>query len=230
MKPQTNVNAVLARYIAAWPSLCDNRHDALLWVFTNSAIQRWHKGCPVFWDDYSSDKELTETAVRAEIAKLTRSDQREIVYQTLRIRREVTIHRFTRKHAAQIAEATTYKPMFRGVPDFSVFALNRIPLNELTPAWKAALIELADAILAARVDDYTKRMKLENLSADAIKHTESRFCSAQATANETLMRLCPERVESLTKHERGDKLNQLRMAAEALGMKLVPVNDGTISA
>ncbi len=225
-----DVNRVLASIIAAWPSLYKNRHDALLFMFTNSAIYGWENGCPVLADVGKDD--LTVEGIRDQIKKLMPSDRltnEAHGFAILRIKRENNSRRFTRAHAQQIAGAADYKPMFVGVPSFSTFNVNRIPLvePEIAPQWKAALIELCKAICEVRADDIKKCAEREGYAAAYVNDQLVRLREAQDAAREAMIRVCPEQVPDPDRSARNERLDHLRYAAEALGYKLIPKESPT---
>lgn len=217
-KKLTGVNETLTAMIANWPSLYPSRLTALRRVFTNH--MNWSDGTPqsndsIFTRDDSMDTPLDET--------LKGSDTYSPNVQILRLRKERQTYEFTRTNAALIA-AAEYGDFydFEHTPSFSTYDLNSIPLEKLTPEWRAALIEFCNAIIAVTEDSVRTDPSVRHYSKDAIEKKVVQLQDAKATARECLMRLGEGKKEEEAARNRA--LDELRAQAHRLGFKLERVN------
>jgi len=213
-----SVDKAVAQLIAAWPTLFSTREDALL----RYASQDWSEktGEPLRED--SSDQDLNKTfedflADQIGRSGRDRSDFMKAFDNRMALvrLREQNDALFTRANAELIA---TLESGFSSPPRLSTFDVNRWPAN-MTPAWKAAMVELADRIL-----EYPES-KVE-------KHTDSPISrgqylaglkEAKEAAKEILARFAPERATTAEKQERDAEILKLRDAAEKLGYSLTPM-------
>jgi len=215
-----SVDQYLAALIRAWPTLFASREDALLRV----ATQSWNDktGCPYREDD-DSEKDLSQTfeeilaEKRGKLGGRDRSTLMDSFDHRMALERMRENHDalFTRNNADLIA---TLEGEFTSPPNLSIYNVNRWPAT-MTPAWKAAMVELADRILEYRdvqVDKHTE----SPISRDQYR---AGLKEAQAAAREILARFAPERFTQAQKQERDQEVQKLRYAAEALGYKLTPV-------
>lgn len=211
-----SVDKAVAQLIAAWPTLFPSRVDALL----RFAGQGWSNktGEPLFDDDTEKDLDKTFEGLMAEragsferSADMLAFDQR-MVLDRLREQNDAL---FTRANAELIA---TLEGDFVSPPRLSTYSVNRWPAN-MTPAWKAAMVELADRILEypeSRVEKHTDSPISRGQYLDGLKE-------AKEAAKEILARFAPERATQAEKQERDAAIQKLRYAAEKLGYTLTPM-------
>jgi hypothetical protein len=211
------VDETLEKLISNWPSLHRSRLTALASIFTGDCDD-WSKGYPnadrtsgLYSRDEYETKEITLDASTAKNHYNT-----EMLYH-LGNRAEKT---FVRENAALIARTNLGEwNEFRYVPSFSEYQLNRIPVEKLTPEWRAALIELCKEILYLR-EDFVHRNP-RGLNAESIERKVTDLKEAQKTAQECLIRLGEGDKEA--EKARNAAIQKLRFEAEKYGFVLAKI-------
>jgi hypothetical protein len=214
-----SVDKAVAQLIAAWPTLFSTREDALL----RFAGQGWSEktGEPLRED--SSDQDLNKTFEQLmadqvghrpahDRTDFMRSFDNRMVLDRLREQNDAL---FTRANAELIA---SLEGDFKSPPRLSTYDVNRWPAN-MTPAWKAAMVELADRILEypeSKVEKHTDSPVSRGQYLAGLKE-------AKEAAKEILARFAPERATQAEKQERDAAIQKLRYAAEKLGYSLTPM-------
>ncbi len=224
----TNPTKTYAKMIAYWPTLYSNRYDAMRRVFS---CAEWKNGCPVLEDTFvgrHTSKEIDRKEYLKDIAreKETRYGRDKLPGRLAQIKlryvKACAKHEFAEKNSLLIATAIEYLgERFSYVPEFSTHSLNQIPLNELTPAWRAALIEYCEAI-----DSYSMNQARKNPNGytnDVVERNVVRLEEAKKTAKEALYRLDPSRCAQEQKVFRDNELSALRHAAEKYGFTLTEI-------
>lgn len=218
------VDQVLAKMIYNWPTLYVNRLAALKEVFADGA--QWNKDGSVWLMALDGASEKTVEDEEAAVAEETKfydklADNEEnrrgrataVATARLRVRERNARYAFIRENADVLAVAAG---KFDYVPRFSLHALNAIPLDRLSPAWKAALGEFAHAILCFSDRDMERCKLAHGPNVDYV----SRLEEAKVTARECLLRLYPEKEAA---NARREEIERIRREAEKFGLTLTPI-------
>lgn len=219
------VDRTLATMIANWPDSYRNRLSALRKVFVEGT--EWNADGTI-WNtalDGPSNKiaDNVDEAVAESMGfyeglpdtpENRARRQREEATTRLRVLHRNATVQFIRDNAELLAVASC---RFEYVPRFPMSALNDIPLDRLTPEWKAALVEFCKAILEFTNKDLARCEEKHGPSADYAP----RLAEAYATAREALARINPEFAD----RARREEIERLRSEAAKLGFKLAPLND-----
>lgn len=217
------VNETIAKMIRNWPILHPTRKDALRHVFIAPWVD-WTGGEPNF-DGLMSNDDRPLDDEDAEIEKLLgrRGDvvsaakqkyiDAETVSTRLRVRRRNMETKFLLDNADLIAMDTQVE--FDCPPTFSLYELNRIPLEKLNDEWKAALVEFCHEVQF--YDECKIDIKYHDHNVESRDRQKRALADAKKTAAECLSRLDPsaEAVKA-----RAAKLAEVRALAAALGYEL----------
>lgn len=214
--PRLTVTQTVCQMIYNWPSITEGRLAALSRVFTCSGdwIETPEGTYPELEDSLGAPSAIEQEAkYLAECKKLDRkAEPRDLLFR----RREDAKHQFTRNNAELMAGEDFFN-RFKYPPKFSIYELNRLPLDTMEPQWKAALIEFCKAILS-----YSQSETLEYHRKHAEQYrirAVSDLAEAHKTAKECLTRLGVGEKPEID--ARKVAIAELRRQAEQMGMKLV---------
>jgi hypothetical protein len=225
-----SVGETVATIIRNWPSSYYTRLDALRRVFTASG-DNWFEGedgmyplpeivltASVRDEVAAEEKEIAEKLRGRDINEVSAYTRSEISSIRLYHRRERARNAFNRENAELIA-AERFAG-FTYIPTFSTTDLNALPLANMAPDWREALVEFCNEIhryteIEAR---YQKRQQAPQYQQQGVDNLNR----SKDVATECLHRL--GQGDKADEKVRAAAIEKLRAAAAEYGMKLVDEN------
>lgn len=227
-----SVDETVATMIRNWPSSYATRLDALRRVFTASSND-WLRGDTGMYplpdtvltaserDEAAEEEKAVAQELRGrgldEVSAYVRSS---IASTRLRLRRERAENDFRRANADLIA--VERHAGFTYIPSFSFHQLNNLPLGNLAPDWREALIEFCEEV--QRYSEIEARHQKRDQAPEYQQRGVDELNQSKAVAAECLHRLGLG--DSAAGQARAAEIAKLRRAAAAFGMKLVDENFG----
>jgi hypothetical protein len=222
----SEVDEILAQIVSNWPSLYTTRYDALGNALTSSwpSWQETETGFIPRPSGIADGRDSLEDPTTERVNDILRGrpfetlkawEQEQVYAARVSWGRRHAIEIFNREHAADIARNTS--ETFVSVPRFSLSDLDKIPLDRLDPAWRAALIEYCEKI--ERLSEDKVRDGKRDLNQEAQDRAASDLKSAKAAAKECLFRLGI--ADGAEIEQRAAEIAKLRAQAYALGLDLV---------